>query len=759
VKELTAGTGVSVSSTSGTYTIANAGVLSVATASGSGISVSTTSGAVSLANTGVLSVVAASGSPGISVSTNNGVATLQNSGILSISQGSGITVSTTDGVATISSLASTLTETEILQNIRNDNLVLEEVGALPRKPEYWGTIWNIVDDVVRTHYDTYVSADGKVIATASGNFAIRYSTNWGFFWNDGNVGGGYLSWYSICGTTSGSKLFAFGRTGIGGQTLVFYTSLDQGATWTQVTSGAFTGINAVGRVRCSGDGKYLIANVGNVGTGGRYLSSSDSGATWTLKTIDTAIVSGFTQGVAISRSGAVQYITWANQDGNVSRIYRSLDYGVTWTQQAQHSGSDILTYIESDATGRFVYVTRYVNVSTPVAPAARSADYGYSFSNLGLNGIEEFWVSATGQFVCAVSNPQTGSGASYLYHSEDYGRVFSGVANPASSVSNLYRTIGGNADGSILVLGSPGNDSGFSGDGKIRITRQAQQNISELALTTGGGTLEKVGGLYTLTVEKDYSLHYAGILTADNNNDGAYNLSWANIVSPIDLETNNIRYEIFISFNFAQSQIAGGIGFELGLNGVKSTGYAAPAADARWRTAVTNWTNTIVAGGSNPETAQEFNQTFVNRFYCGERRASTWSPSYRNRVHLKGEISMNRRLNVEAGYVLAGNTDNSVNSRIIVNQFNCEHFVDSGINDWYIYAEGGSNNSEQYNRIHGTAIWNARAHDLWANNLASGIQSINILMGTIADPITYMPRGAEVQFRIYREYKGVVESV
>ena len=74
-------------------------------------------------------------------------------------------------------------------------------------------------------------------------------------------------------------------------------------------------------------------------------------------------------------------------------------------------------------------------------------------------------------------------------------------------------------------------------------------------------------------------------------------------------------------------------------------------------------------------------------------------------------------------------------------------------------AEAGSNNSEQYNRIHGTALWNARANNLWANNLATGISSINILMQTIADPITYTPRGAEIQFRIYRENKGIVNSV
>jgi hypothetical protein len=312
-----------------------------------------------------------------------------------------------------------------------------------------------------------------------------------------------------------------------------------------------------------------------------------------------------------------------------------------------------------------------------------------------------------------------------------------------------FRTIHGSADGSVLVLGSVNfSEGGYGSDGKIRIARQVQSNIQDLAVV--GGSISTSGGLYTLT--NDYGLHYAGILTADNNTN-TYNLSWADIVSPINLETHNIRYEIFISFNFAANQIEGGVGFQMGLNGVNSTGYAAPA-DSRWRTAVTNWTNTIVAGQANPDTAQEFNQTFINRFYCGERRPSTWSSAYRNRVHLKGEISMNRRLNAEAGI-----TDNSIQSRIIVNQFNCEHFVDAGTDQWYIYAEAGTNNAEQYNRIHGTALWNARANNLWASNLATGISSINILMQDITTPTTLRPRGAEIQFRIYKENKGIVNSV
>jgi hypothetical protein len=184
--------------------------------------------------------------------------------------------------------------------------------------------------------------------------------------------------------------------------------------------------------------------------------------------------------------------------------------------------------------------------------------------------------------------PYNGFIVSYSF---DYGRPGTFDNNYALMGQNTIRTINGSGDGSVLVLGSVNQtEGGVAGDGKIRIARLVQQNIQDL--TVVGGTLAKVGGVYTLT--NDYGLHYAGIVTVDNNTN-TYNLSWANIVSAINLETHNIRYEIFISFNFSSSQFDGGVAFQMGLNGVNSTGYTAPA-DSRWRTAVTNWTNTIVTG-------------------------------------------------------------------------------------------------------------------------------------------------------------------
>ena len=192
-----------------------------------------------------------------------------------------------------------------------------------------------------------------------------------------------------------------------------YSSTNQGATWTQITSSVFAfqnaaGITTVNRVRCSGDGKYILANITNVGTQGRSLFSSDGGATWVVKNISAGLPSGFTNGVAMSRSGAVQFITWISDTGTPnSGIFRSMDYGATWAQMQGHISGANFTHIECDATGRFGWATRYVNINTQDSQAYRSEDYGATWFEAGMNSIEDIWVSGTGQFMAGVSVPNT----------------------------------------------------------------------------------------------------------------------------------------------------------------------------------------------------------------------------------------------------------------------------------------------------------------------------------------------------------------
>jgi len=127
VSSVSAGTGISVNSTTGAVTVTNTGLLS-ATA-GSGISVTTTSGTLNIVNTGLLSGLAGSG---ISVTTSSGALTITNTGILSALAGSGISVTTSSGTLTINNtgLLSGLAGSGISVTTSSGALTITNTGLL-----------------------------------------------------------------------------------------------------------------------------------------------------------------------------------------------------------------------------------------------------------------------------------------------------------------------------------------------------------------------------------------------------------------------------------------------------------------------------------------------------------------------------------------------------------------------------------------------------------------------------------------------------
>ena len=104
----TAGSGISVSTSGQNLNIVNTGLLSGT--AGSGISVSTSGQNLNIVNTGLLSATAGSG---ISVSTTSQNVNIVNTGLLSATAGTGISVSTTSGTLNI---VNTITNTNQLTN-------------------------------------------------------------------------------------------------------------------------------------------------------------------------------------------------------------------------------------------------------------------------------------------------------------------------------------------------------------------------------------------------------------------------------------------------------------------------------------------------------------------------------------------------------------------------------------------------------------------------------------------------------------------
>ena len=642
------------------------------------------------------------------------------------------------------------------QATRDEDQALVEVGALPRKPDYWATNWAIADNTVVSHQDIYVSVDGKYIVSASGNFNNRYSNDFGTTWNNGNVN---ILWTSVCGTSQGSKIFGF-ATFIASnnvESLAFYTSANQGANWTQRASATFSGLTKVHRVRCSGDGTYVIATVTNSATGGRFLFSingmSDT-PTWTSKDLLTNLPAGRTQGACMARSGATQFITWINNANTDSKIFRSFDYGNNWTEVQGHIAGGRWTNIECDATGRFVWATRFDTVNNMFVAAYRSDNYGGSWVLAGMNSIEDIWVSGTGQFMAGVSVPNTSlSNNRYLVYSSDYGQTVQ--AHPVSNTT-LLRTINGSADGSILVIGSAsGEEGGFQSDGKIRIARQGQQNIQDLSIL--GGTLSKVGGIYTISTDE---LWFSGGFEIQTGNPQfKVDFDWLS-AGKIDLTQYNIRYEIDCYWSTGTNSYIYPL---LSINDVRNIDVEGtnPNISHDPLSGLTNWTNNInngTYGGS-----EVYTQTYNNRFFAGYFPGSSTNGNagannlQRQRSLIKGTLSVHRRPTGQTGIV-----DAAQNTRDIFNVFTCDNYTTrfySGMS--YLMnsnAQQGIDYGVNHQRINGTGIMAAESvwtYDATLNNsqMANGIFRIGFHLSEGGTTTLHRPRAAHYTYRIYRERK------
>ena len=508
-----------------------------------------------------------------------------------------------------------LSQATVAQLIRDEQQSLIEASALPRKPDYWATNWSVADNIARNHNDIYVSVDGKIIASASpvnaSTGSIRYSTDYGATFGNGNVS---LNWQTICGTSQGSRLFAISSTFGTPSSTTLYQSINQGATWTQITPSptSFASDAYINRMRCSGDGTYITATDLSANLNGRYYTSDNSGTTWITRTLSGT--PGYTNSLCLSRSGAIQYITWATGNNTTSSvIYRSFDYGVTFTLVQGHiADGGYWRRIECDATGRFVYVTRYSTITSQHF-VYRSEDYGATWAPFNSPGYEDVWVSATGQFVAMMTNAWTWNTAPYngivVAYSRDYGRPDTfGLANMGQ---NTIHTINGSGDGSVLVLGSLSfSQSGFAGDGFIRVARQGQQNIQDLTVTGGGGTLSKSSGTYTLNIPT-YNWDNNIYSSAPSSPVGFFNPTL-----PLPLDLNTFSYEVAIDCYMNANP---GTWIALGFNEVVNNS----AQDAQHYAINVGWYGTGGVVGASTSTAYYQHNTYVNianDIYIGEKQ-------------------------------------------------------------------------------------------------------------------------------------------
>jgi hypothetical protein len=261
------------------------------------------------------------------------------------------------------------------------------------------------------------------------------------------------------------------------------------------------------------------------GSLGKIYKSSDYGATWTSQNLTTATSTAFA--CAISATGQVQYVEVSgtseglHANNNNGGIYRSTTYGATWAYVYTVS-IDSIAFVSCDATGRIVAATTGFEVIT-------SRDYGLTWRKITLNGATAVHVSPNGNFIWVgcVNQPT----ATQLYYSDDYGLSFS-VRNqtPAATyVSTNWTSIATNNDGSIIAGGGQAN---------FNACRQVSNEIS--FLTAGAGILmtDNNDGYYTISMLRTPAFTYFTDISLTPN---------TNLTFPTNMDLFRYDYEMDIT--------------------------------------------------------------------------------------------------------------------------------------------------------------------------------------------------------------------
>ena len=199
-----------------------------------------------------------------------------------------------------------------------------------------------------------------------------------------------------------------------------------GTVWTQATSDATRQWNSISQ---SANGQYQTALV----YGGYLYTSDNYGATWS----QNASISTTQTWKSVSVSANGKYQTAVNYGGAgiVNNIYRSKDYGVTWT-------SSIISYntvsVSISATGQY---QTFCNVGLHIYT---SNDYGatWTLSGAGSNSWSSVSISATGQYQTAVAN---NASTGYIYTSNNYGVTWTQDASVGSA--KLWSSVSISANG------------------------------------------------------------------------------------------------------------------------------------------------------------------------------------------------------------------------------------------------------------------------------------------------------------------------
>jgi hypothetical protein len=392
-------------------------------------------------------------------------------------------------------------------DVGEDLVISATAVQLPRKSFWYGLTFTRFNPISRQFYDVYMSANGKYIYWANratnGTAATILSTaNYG---NDGYFIQSNVSklWIAICGTTEGNRVFACGSNEI-------WATTTPSTTWTQSTTPPnFAGAMVV-QFKCNGDGKYQLITDARSGSLGSIYKSNDYGATWTQQNI-TGIATA-PLGCCVNASGKTQYVVcdgtnnFQNAENGAGGLYRSQDYGATWARViATPNGNH--QRVACDATGRYVGLVGSGLLYT-------SKDYGATWMSHNISSTRSIWVSQGGDYMWVGIL----SSSANFFFSTDHGNIFTqGNTTPDGSYIGMANDcIACNNDGSIVVAGSI---SGL----RINFCREFPNDVRSLIAGAGITITEAGSGGFTITnsgikVNLGFNTNFTSGITTNNVN-------------------------------------------------------------------------------------------------------------------------------------------------------------------------------------------------------------------------------------------------
>lgn len=752
VSDVLAGTNINVSNNSGAYTISNAAQVTNVTSSGNiGVSINNTTATISN-SAPTQSVVAG---PGINIVTNNFVSTINNAAaVQNVQAGSGISVSIAGGTATIATTGGGAGGSAS----DGTNALISGSTSAERKISGYGDYWASFQTGTHMFMDTYVSANGSIVAYATrANTTYQagpvISTNYGtqFLEVPATNGRVHREWASICGTLIANKIWVVSnRVLSGGVSIGFnqiWSSTDLFTTMTQEPAPAdFANNNRViEMMRVSGDGKYmLITHISDPNS--NYASiykSSNYGASWIKQ--DLAGTLGWTRGCAMSVDGKYQFVCvdgtsgGARSDTGCGGIYRSIDFGDSWTRTLLPVDSAQIRRIACNGTGQIVIIADCANTRI-------SYDYGATWANTS--------VLMGGNTRCVALN-LSGSIIYYgfsdgtLYLSQDYGRTWALSNNtPIAWASVSISSMAINNDGTIIFAGNINETRRIS-------FRENPTNIRAFSIGTSSNGLIATynpGGEVVLELTAPmYQLWY----NSTQNFTGSSSVSFS--IPTISLESHNLRYEI--EFNWDRKLEGFNACFiNMGFNNLfpeTNSGISGGQLDTANTIWMINFENSAAGDG-----VAGTNQFYYQRFFIGYSANQGGGDQFRYRTTLNGELDITRRGLAQTANLGTFNYDWNMDSRLLTNRFVSNSHVNRYTNNGRsrFYANGANDLNNGLNQIVGTGVWELTENNLWFNGgstgntpLQNGISTINLRLTNAA--LTAVTRDSNVNLRLWRVKK------